>query len=152
MKTLAILAGLAALALAAPAWADDIADVRAVVQTEIRLFATYDAPLAAKVYAPDVIWQNPFGVRIHGEAELERFLTKLFARPGFRSGKDEAPPVITDVRILARDTAVVWSEESSSGQVEDGKPIGPRKSHYLEVLKKRHGVWRITDEQIMDEK
>jgi ketosteroid isomerase-like protein len=135
-----------------PAKADDLADVRTVLQTEIHLFAVYDASLCSSVYAPDVIWQNPFGVRLRSEAEVERFLTRLFQRPGYRSGKDTSAPVLTDVRLTGPESAVAWSEETSEGQIEDGKPLGLRKSHYLEVLRKRGGVWRVTDELIMDEK
>jgi uncharacterized protein (TIGR02246 family) len=148
----ALIAAIAGTAAVPPAFADDLAEVRAVLQTEIRLFDVYDAKLAAQVYAPDVIWQNPFGVRIRSEGELERFLTRLFNRPGYRSGKDTSPPVVTDVKLLGPEAAVAWGEETSAGQVEDGKPLGVRKSHYLEVLRKRDGMWRVTDEMIMDEK
>ena len=50
--------------------------------------------------------------------------------------------------------AVAWSEESSAGQIDDstGKPIGPRKSHYMEVLVHKPAGWFITDDMIMDEK
>lgn len=49
-------------------------------------------------------------------------------------------------------TAVVWSDESSEGQVNDnsGHPMEPRHSYYLEVLVKRDGEWKITDSLIMD--
>jgi uncharacterized protein (TIGR02246 family) len=152
MPSFAVFAALAAAASVSAARADDLADVRAVLQTEIRLFSVYDASLSSQVYAPDVVWQNPFGVRIRSEADLERFLTRLFKRPGFRSGKDISAPVVTDVRLIGPDAALAWSEETSQGQIEDGKPLGLRKSHYLEVLRKRGGVWRVTDEMIMDEK
>ena len=56
--------------------------------------------LAAQVYAPDVIWQNPFGVRLHSEAALERFLTGLFKRPGYLAGTSTSTPVFKDVTLL----------------------------------------------------
>ena len=76
MNRTASLAALALLAAAGAARADDVADVRAVLGAEVRLFATYDATLAGSVYASDVIWQNPFGVRIRSEAELRAFLAR----------------------------------------------------------------------------
>jgi len=152
MNAIVLLAAMAVLSFASAARADAIADVRAVLDTETRMFAVYDAKLAPKVYAPDVIWQNPFGVKLVGEAQVEQFLVRLFVRPGYRSGKDISAPVITDIRLIGPDAAAAWSEETSQGQVEDGKPIGRRRSHYLVVLRRRGGVWRITDEMIMDEK
>jgi hypothetical protein len=152
MKGAALVAVVVAVMSASIARADDISDVRAVLNAEIKMFATYDAKLAPGIFTPDVIWQNPFGVRFHGEAELVRFLTDLFNRPGYRSGKDLSAPVVTDVRMLGPGLASAWSEETSEGQTEAGKSIGLRKSHYLEVLRKQGGVWLITDEMIMDEK
>jgi ketosteroid isomerase-like protein len=149
---LALIAAATALVTGPAARADDLADVRAVLTAETDMFARYDARMARGIFAPDVIWQNPFGVRFHSEADLEKFLTRLFERPGYRSGKDIGAPVITDVRLLAPDVAVAWGEETSQGQIEAGKPLGLRKSHYLDVLRKRGGGWRVTDEMIMDEK
>ncbi len=138
---------------ASAARADDIADVRAVIGLEGRLFDTHDATLAARVYAPDVIWQNPFGVRFHNEADLERFLTGLFKRPGFLAGKTTSEPVFADITLLGPTSATAWEEDVSQGQIDDatGKPIGVRRSHVLYVLQKRNGAWLIVDEMIMDE-
>lgn len=152
MKAVTLLVGLATVIVGSAARADDIGDVRAVLNAEIAMFADYDAKRVPAIFAPDVVWQNPFGVRIRSSAELEQFLTKLFQRPGYRSGKDISSPVVTDLKLLSPRDAVAWSEEDSQGQIEDGKPLGLRKSHYLEVLKKRSGAWRVTDEMIMDER
>jgi len=152
MKALSWFCAVAGVLSVSTARADDLADVRSVLAVEIRMFATFDETLAPKIYAPDVTWQNPFGVRFHSEAALQGFLARLFRRPGYRSGKDTSAPAITDVRLIGPDVAVAWSEETSSGQIEHGKPLGLRKSHYLEVLHKSGGAWLITDEMIMDEK
>jgi ketosteroid isomerase-like protein len=149
--------GLGALALsfcmASAVCADDLADVRATVELEGRLFDTRDAKLAMRVYAPDVIWQNPFGVRFQSEAALERFLTGLFKRPGYLAGQETSKPVFADVTLLGPTSATAWEEDVSQGQIDDatGKPIGVRKSHVLYVLQKREGGWLIVDEMIMDE-
>jgi ketosteroid isomerase-like protein len=145
--------GAICLGVAPAANADDLADVRATVAMEGKLFDTRNATLAARVYAPDVIWQNPFGVRFHSEAELERFLTRLFKRPGYLAGHTTSKPAFTDVTLLDATSATAWEEDVSEGQIDDstGKPIGVRKSHVLYVLQKRHGAWLIVDEMIMDE-
>ena len=141
-------------AIGAPALADDEADVRAAILAADHVFEAHDATLARTVYAPDVVWQNPFGVRLHSEKSLEAFLTNLFHRPGYLAGKETSKTEVLDIRILGSDTAAGWTIETSEGQIEDstGKPIGARKSHTLDVLRKHGGKWWVTDELIMDEK
>src|SRR5580693_4754265 len=106
--------------------ADPRAGVNALVARNIEGWAKYDADEVAGTYADDATWQNPFGVRLQGPQEIKAFLLRLFARPGFRSGKDSSAPKIQSIRMLGTDVAVVWSEESSIGQIENGKPLGPR--------------------------
>jgi uncharacterized protein (TIGR02246 family) len=127
--------------------------VRKVIAQETDAWARYDAKGVASLYTSDSIWQNPFGVRLHGSAELEKFLDGLFQRPGYRAGKNTDVAKITDLRFPSPTVAIVWSEEASQGQVDDstGKPMLPRHSYYLEVLVKRDGVWKISECMIMDE-
>lgn len=127
-------------------------EVRALISRNIEGWARFDPAEIASTYSDDATWQNPFGVRITNPAQLEQFLKRLFARPGFRAAKDTSPPVIQQVRLLGADTAVVWSEESSAGQIENGKPLGPRHSHYLQVVHRTSRGWLITDDMIMDER
>lgn len=134
-------------------WASDDTAVRAVIAQETAAWTRYDAAGVAALYTVDDLWQNPFGVRLHGRAELQRFLTNLFQRPGYRAAKDTSEAKIMDLRFPAKDVAVVWSEESSAGQVDDatGEPMKPRHSIYLEVLVRQAGTWRISECLIMDE-
>jgi uncharacterized protein (TIGR02246 family) len=127
-------------------------EVRAVVARVIEGFATYDAAKVAGCYTDDAVWQNPFGVRLRGSEQIQAFLTRLFDRPGYRSANDTEAPRIQSVRLLGPDVAVVWSEETSNGQIENGKPLGERRSHYLEVLRRTAKGWLITDDMIMDER
>jgi uncharacterized protein (TIGR02246 family) len=130
----------------------DEAAVRAVVARETEGWDKFDPKEVASVFTEDVMWQNPFGVRIHGRADLEKFLTNLLARPGYRAGKDTAPTKILDLRMTSPTTAVVWSDEKSEGQTNDfsGNPMQPRHSYYLEVLVKKDGAWLISDAMVMD--
>jgi hypothetical protein len=68
-------------------------------------------------------------------------------------GKDTSATKILDLRFPSPNVAVVWSDESSEGQVDDftGKPMLPRHSFYMEVLVKNGGVWKISDSMIMDQ-
>ncbi len=128
------------------------AAVRAVLARETEGWDQFDAKKVASTFTSDAIWQNPFGVRLHGSAEIEKFLTDLLARPGYRAGKDTAPTRILDVRITSLTTAAVWSDEQIEGLVNDisGHPMAPRHSYYLKVLVKKDGVWKISDALIMD--
>ena len=151
LRNIAVLA-LPLLVLIPQARASDESDVRAVVAREIEGWSKYDAKEVASVFTSDAIWQNPFGVRLRGSAQLQKFLTNLFQRPGYRSAKDTSAPKILDLRFPSADVAIVWSDESSAGQVDDatGKLMLPRHSYYLEVLVKKDGSWKISDSIIMD--
>jgi len=133
--------------------AGDEAAVRAVWTHEMEGWQKFDHAQVASCFTVDTTWQNPFGVRLHSRADLDKFLTNLFERPGYRSAKETAAPHITDIHILSPTSAVVWSEEKSEGQIDDatGKPMKPRYSHYLEVLTKKGDTWLISDSIIMDE-
>ncbi len=133
--------------------ASDEDAVRAVFNGESAAWARFDAKAVASFYALDATWQNPFGVRIHSSADLEKFLTRLFQRPGYRAQKEVDPPKITDIHFPAPTVAVVWGEEKNEGQIDDetGKPMLPRHSHYLEVLARTDSGWKITECIIMDE-
>jgi len=133
--------------------AGDTEDVRAVVAREIDAWSKFDTKAVVSLYTSDAIWQNPFGVRLHGTAELAKFLNQLFARPGYRAAKDTSPAKVVDLRFPAPGVAVVWSDEASTGQIDDltGKPMAPRHSYYLEVLVKKDGAWKISECLIMDE-
>jgi uncharacterized protein (TIGR02246 family) len=136
----------------AQASADETA-VRAVVAREIEGWDKFDSKQVASVFTEDAVWQNPFGVRLHGRAQIEKFLTELMARPGYRAGKDTSPTKILDLRLTSPTTAAVWSDEKSEGQTNDisGNPMQPRHTYFLEVLVKKDGAWKITDALIMDQ-
>ena len=152
LRNIALLALPLYLAFMSQARASDEGDIRAVVAREIEGWSKYDAREVASLFTSDAIWQNPFGVRLHGSAQLEKFLKRLFERPGYRSAKETSAPKILDLRFPSANVAIVWSDESSAGQIDDatGKPMLPRHSYYLEVLAKQDGAWKISDCIIMD--
>jgi len=130
----------------------DEAAIRAVLARETEGWNKFDPKEVVSTFTEDAIWQNPFGVRLHGRAELEQFLTDLLARPGFRAGTSTAPTTILDLRITSPTSAVVWSDERIDGLINDlsGHPMQPRHSYYLKVLVKKDGEWKISDALIMD--
>jgi uncharacterized protein (TIGR02246 family) len=127
--------------------------VRAVALHETEGWSKFDPAEIASCYTVDTTWQNPFGVRLHSRVDLQKFLAKLFQRPGYRSATETMAPRITDIHILSATSAVVWLEEKSEGQVDDatGKQMKPRFSHTVEVFTKKDGAWLISDSMIMDE-
>jgi uncharacterized protein (TIGR02246 family) len=141
------------IAAAHPARADDKADILAVLNTEAKGYEVYDAKMASGMFTEDAVWINPFGVQLVGRKKLEHFLTKLFNLPGFRAGKDTSK-VSFDVQLIDPNVAVSYGYLESDDQIDDttGKKIGPRRSHYLNVLKRQDGKWMIVSEMIMDEK
>ena len=126
--------------------------IRSVLARETEGWNNFNAKQVATTFTEDAIWQNPFGVRLHGNKEIEKFLTDLLARPGYRAGKSTAPTTILDLRLTSPTTAAVWSDERIEGLVNDfsGNPMQSRHSYYLKVLVKKDGVWKISDALIMD--
>ena len=150
LLTIAILA--LALQTAYSQQSTDEAAIRTVLARETEGWDKFEPKTVASTFTQDAIWQNPFGVRLHGSAEIEKFLTDLMARPGFRAGKSTSPTKILDLRLTSPTTASVWSDERIDGLVNDnsGNPMQPRHSYYLKVLVKKDGVWKISDALIMD--
>jgi uncharacterized protein (TIGR02246 family) len=126
--------------------------IRNVLARETDGWNKFNAKPVAATFTEDAIWQNPFGVRLHGKKEIEKFLTDLLARPRYRAGKSTTPTTILDLRLTSPTTAVVWSDERIEGVVNDfsGNTMPPRHSHYLEVLVKKDGDWKVSDSLIMD--
>jgi len=152
-KILTIVVALPIFFSAIPAaHASDESEVRKVVAHEIEGWAKFDAQQVASVFSIDAVWQNPFGVRLHGRRQIQDFLSELFQRPGYRAAKDTSMPKILDLRIASPSVAIVWSDEKSEGQIDDstGKPMLPRHSYYLEVLVKKDGSWKVSDSMITD--
>jgi len=153
---LPVLLGVVFFALAIPAahaqQSTDETAIRAVLARETEGWDKFEPKEVASTFTEDAIWQNPFGVRLHGSAEIEKFLTDLMARPGFRAGQSTSPTKILDLRLTSPTTAAVWSDEKIDGLVNDfsGHPMQPRHSYYLKVMVKKDGVWKISDALIMD--
>ena len=145
---LLLIAGVAAQAQGS---ADDAA-IRAVLAQENEGWDRFDAKQVASVFTDDATWQNPFGVRLHGKVELEKFLTDLLARPGYRQGKSTVPTKILEVRLTSPTSAAVWSDERIEGVIpgNSGVAMPPRHSYYLTVMVKQGGAWKVSDVLIMD--
>ena len=144
-----------ALAAALTIWtplvaaADDKDAVTSVTERNAAAFREFDADGAASTYAEDADWTNAFGVRQHGRANIQQYLTKLFALPQFRSRSQSGPAEIS-VRFLRPDVAVVHRRSEFAGQRgPSNEDLPPRKIHRLIVLTKETGNWLIASELVM---
>ena len=81
--------------------------IRSVLARETDGWNTFNAEEVTSTYTEDVIWQNPFGVRLHGKKEVRKFLTDLLARPGYRAGTSTTPTTVLDLRLTSPTTAAV---------------------------------------------
>jgi hypothetical protein len=90
MKRFLILLGLLCASVSAqPFVSQDEQAVRSVVERELEGWVKFDAKQIASTYSDDAIWQNPFGVRLHGSAQLEKFLAAgVSLGQGHRAGED----------------------------------------------------------------
>ena len=67
------------------------AAIRHVLSREADGWNTFNATEVISTYSEDVIWQNPFGVRLHSRKEVETFLRDLLARPGYAQAQAPRP-------------------------------------------------------------
>jgi uncharacterized protein (TIGR02246 family) len=113
--------------------------IRTLLAQENEGWQMFNAEEVASKFTSDAIWQNPFGVRLHGKTEIHKFLGDLMSRPGYRAGKDTSSKKILDLRLTSATTAAVWSDESIEGLINDnsGNPMQPRHSYYLEFLSRK---------------
>ncbi len=93
--------------------------IRSVLAREPEGWNNFDAKEVASTFTEDAVSQNPFGVRLRGNQEIEKFLTGLMAGPGYRAGKSTTPIKILDLRVTSRTTAPVWSDARIEGLVND---------------------------------
>jgi uncharacterized protein (TIGR02246 family) len=142
-----LLAGAGSAQGAAPA--GERAAIEAVVVNWNRGWQTKDARLAAQDYSDDADWTNAFGMTRKGRAEIEKFLTKVFALPDVMAGRGKT--VGQSIRFLNPDMALVVTRVERTGQrTPSGEDLGTRRTSHLRVLSKTSGGWRIVSHLISD--
>ena len=129
----------------------DEAAIRRVLANWDRGWDTFDARLAAMDYADDADWVNAFGRKKKGRAELQTFLTGLFARPDMKAARFTTTAV--SIRFVRPDVAVASTDFQGVGQKTlSGEEMGTRVGHQIRVLANERGRWVIVSHQIMDER
>jgi len=96
--------------------------------------------------------ERAFGRRKNGRAEIEAFLTWLFAHPGEQNTKSTVRRD-SPIRFLRPDVAVVHFYQEVTGQLtDDGRETPKRRIHVTKIVTKENGQWLIANEVIMDER
>ncbi len=130
--------------------ASDVAVIEKTVVEAMDGWGKNDARQAIAEYAPDAYWINAFGIEKHGKSDIEKFLTRIFAQPGF-ANRTRMPLTIVSVTFLRPDIASVHTYQESTGQLsKGGAPIGDRKTHVFRIMTKRNGKWLTESFQVMD--
>ncbi len=130
----------------------DEAAIEAMLSVLGKGWKTGDAKLASSVYTDYAQWMNAFGRRKNGRAEIETFLTWLFAHPGEQNTKSTSQRDFS-IKFLRPDVAVLHQYREVTGQLtDDGKETPKRRIHVTQIVTKERGKWMIANEVIMDER
>lgn len=134
-----LLSGSGALAAEPQIAAADAASIRAIVEPFERPAGTFD----------NVDWENAFGGRRKGAADLTKFLTER-VRPTM-AGMTVA---VEEVRLtpVTADAVVADKYQTLSGQTDGpgGKVLPDRHVRQTYVLRRSTGRWEIVAERITD--
>lgn len=131
----------------------DEAGVRAAVSKRIEGRTAFNARLSAEPFEEDAVWINAFGRRLVGRANIEEFLTQLYANQGFVGAEVTEPPAIAEVVFLRPDVAVARVFTRTRGQrLRDGTMIAERRSHNTMTLTREASGWKVRYEIVTDER
>lgn len=147
LATLAIAAG---LAFGQAGSASDQAAIRAIVDHWRQTWDRFDASALAGDYTEDADWQNAFGVRKKGNAEIVAFVSAVVKRP-MNQGRHTTwkDP---EIRFVRPDVAIVYRDYQTGGnRTADGKDAPERRTHSTWILVKDAGKWRIASQVISDD-
>jgi len=130
--------------------AEDEAAIRTIVNHWQQTWENHDASVLAGDYAEDADWQNAFGVRLKGGAEIVDFVSKVVKRPNAQ-GRQTTWGEST-VRFVRPDVALAYRDYSTVGhKTPNGQEMPERKTHATWFLTKENGKWRIASHVICDD-
>ena len=145
MKTVFVAAaGLAVMAVTGTiSWAGDSAartEIEKLNHAWVAAWNAHDPGKMADVWSEAEL-VNPFGMKAHGRAELE----KLFAAEQHGVMKDSTFAIVANsIRQISRDVAVQDMDIAITGMVgPDGKALPAFRPRAFEVLVKKGGHWRV---------
>ena len=137
-------AGLAVMAVTPTiSWAGDSAartEIESLNHAWVAAWNAHDPGKMADVWSEAEL-VNPFGLKAHGRAELE----KLFAAEQHGVMKGSTFAIVSNsIRQISRDVAVQDMDIAITGMVgPDGKALPVFRPHSFEVLVRKGGHWRV---------
>lgn len=126
--------------------ADEAAVQRVLEETQAG-WDQLDAAIFTRHFAQDADWENAFGVRRTGAANVRDFLIRIF--PRFQ--RSELSPAKYDVRFLGPDVAVGERRFELAGQTTpDGRPMLPRRVRTTMLLRREGDEWKVVVYRVAD--
>ncbi len=122
--------------------------IRQVLAQFEQAFEKRDARIYAMSFVEDADWENAFGSREKGRANIEKRLAGVYKM--FQQARQQ----IVELRIcfITSDVAVADVDREIFGQVsaEGAKKLPPRRIRTTHVFKRRKGIWRVMVFRVAD--
>lgn len=119
---------------------DEEAAIHRILDRFKEAFERRDAEIYAANFSEDADWENAFGGRARGRAQIREFIANVY--PLFRDSTQR----VVDVRInrVAPDVFVVDVVRELTGIVNaSGKPVPDRRVRTTQVLRAEQGEWEV---------
>ena len=130
--------------------AEDEAAIRTIVGHWQQNWDHFDASVLQGDYAEDADWQNAFGVRRHGSADIVAFVAGVVKRPQ-NQGRHTTWGT-PQIRFIRPDVAIAWRDYQTGGnRAPDGSALPQRRTHSTWILAKDGGKWSIVSQVISDD-
>ena len=128
--------------------AKDEEAIRQVLARFEEAFEKRDARIYALQFVEDADWENAFGSREKGRANIEKRLAGVYKM--FQQAKQQI--VELRVRFITSDVAVADVDREIFGQMSaDGvRKLPPRKVRTTHIFKKKKGIWRVVVFRVAD--
>lgn len=135
---------------ASDATSAEVAAIRSVVEHWRQTWDGFDASPLKNDYADDADWLNAFGIRLHGRAEILKFMADVVQRPTVKARHTvwEEPRI----RLVRADVALATRDYRTVGhKTPDGKEMPERHTHSTWLLIKNASHWQIVNQVISDD-
>ena len=101
-------------------------------------------------YAEDADWQNAFGVRYKGRANILAFIAAVVKRP--QNQERHTTWGAPQIRFVRPDVAIAYRDYQTGGnKAQDGSDLPERHTHSTWILSKDGGKWLIVSQVISDD-
>ena len=137
----------ALLACSVPCWSQNPSAtpeegaIKQVIAQTTAAFNKHDAVAFARLYTSDADLVSVRGEWMHGTAEIERGLSRIFET---RAKHAILTPVEVRVAVIRPDVAVAHVINELSGLVDaEGRALPPHRELSIRVFVKDDGAWRV---------